>query len=1011
MCLIDSGATLSVVHPSLIARIQGLHTLTIEEHEGCLRMADGNNIDIKGKVLLDLHLGGCHAIKHTFFIADVEAPLVIGMDFLEYHHGIIDIGAKTLTLNGFIFPCKLDDDFPNSIRVITTETQTVPPRSEMIFMGHLQEPPHFTTGLLRPTERDLEQGLFLVAKVVTHTVDDIPIRVINLDDSPRVLHQGQVAALCEVAPEVIPLDDSKPKEELDNSQLPEYLEQLFADSSEELEDDTQLDAVRSLLSKYSYAFASGREDLGRTNIVKHKILTGDARPIKEPPRRLPLVKREALSQEIQNMLNMGVIEESVSPWGAPVVLVPRKDKRWRVCLDFRALNKCTLRDSYPLPRIDDSLDALGGASWFSTLDLASGYYQVELDEGDKEKTAFVTHEGVFQFNVMPFGLTSAPATFEQLMERVLAGLHWSICVVYLDDIICFGSNFEDHLRNLGMVIDRIAQAGLKISPKKCQLFRRKVSFLGHVVSEEGITTDPQKVAAVSEWPRPANLRQVRSFLGFCSYYRKFIEGFARIAKPLHTLTEKDQKFIWSTECEQAFQMLKDRLIRAPVLGYPQETGDFILDCDASGTGIGAVLSQVQDGEERVLAYYSRVLSRPEQRYCVTRRELLAVVAGVKHFHHYVYGQPLLVRTDHGALRWLLNFKNPEGQVARWIEILQTYDLTIEYRPGTQHRNADGLSRRPCGSCPHCEKQEERDQKRQELLGQGPEVAFCGRIAAQKTAPWVESWTPEQLRAWQLEYPTLCDVIKWKEREEKPIWQHMKGAGPMLRIFWLQWETLELRNGVLYVKPSGNQKQAKSRLVAPPHIRTLILEYLHTHRTAGHLGIKKTQDNVRRRFWWPGLKKDVARWCRVCEQCQRRNLRNGRKKRLLQHEPVGAPMERMAMDILTFKEETDQGNTCVLVISDYFTKWVEAFAMPNHTAITVADVLVTEVFTRIGLPLVLHSDQGQEFQSQLMEELYKLLEIGRTRTAPYHAQSDGLLERFNRTLIAMLSKLCAENKET
>ena len=437
MCLIDSGATLSVVHPSLIARIQGLDTLTIGEHEGCLRMADGNNIDIQGKVLLDLHLGGCHAIKHTFFIADVEAPLVIGMDFLEYHHGIIDIGAKTLTLNGFIFPCKLDDDFPNSIRVITTETQTVPPRSEMIIMGHLQEPPHFTTGLLRPTERDLEQGLFLVAKVVTHTVDDIPIRVINLDDSPRVLHQGQVAALCEVAPEVISLDDSKPKEEIDNSQLPEYLEQLFADSSEELEDDTQLDAVRSLLSKYSYAFASGKEDLGRTNIVKHKILTGDARPIKEPPRRLPLVKREALSQEIQNMLNMGVIEESVSPWGAPVVLVPRKDKRWRVCLDFRALNKCTLRDSYPLPRIDDSLDALGGASWFSTLDLASGYYQVELDEGDKEKTAFVTHEGVFQFNVMPFGLTSAPATFERLMERVLAGLHWSICVVYLDDIICF----------------------------------------------------------------------------------------------------------------------------------------------------------------------------------------------------------------------------------------------------------------------------------------------------------------------------------------------------------------------------------------------------------------------------------------------------------------------------------------------------------------------------------------------------------------------------------------------
>ena len=650
------------------------------------------------RVLLDLHLGGCHAIKHTFVIADVEAPLVLGRDFLETHHGIIDIGDKTLTLNGFIFPCKLDDDFPNSIRVIITETQTVPPRSEMIIPSHIQDTPHFSTWLLIPTEQDLEEGVLLVVKVVTNTVDkDIPIRVINLGDSPRVLHQGQVAVFCEVTSEVVPLTNPELTEDVDDRpRLPDHLDQLLRDSITELEDESQLDAVRSLLMKYDYAFSGGKGDLGCTNIVKHKIVTGTARPIKEPPRRLPLVKREALSQEIQDMLSMGIIEESVSPWGAPVVLVPRKDKKWRVCLDYRSLNKCTLRDSYPLPRIDDSLDALGGASWFSTLDLASGYHQVEVEESDKEKTAFVTHEGVYQFNVMPFGLTSAPATFERLMDHVLAGLHWSICVVYLDDIICFGASFDDHLRNLGTVIDRIARAGLKISPKKCQLFRRKGSFLGHEVSQEGIATDPQKVAAVSEWPRPANLKQVRSFMGFCSYYRKFIEGFARIAKPLHKLTEKDQKFIWDPECDKVFQQLKARLITAPILGYPQESGRFIIDCDASGTGIGAVLAQVQNGTERVLAYYSRVLSRPEQRYCVTRRELLAVVAAVKQFHHYIYGQPVLVRTDHGALRWLLSFKNPEGQVARWIEILQTYNLTIENRPGSQHRNADGLSRRPCG---------------------------------------------------------------------------------------------------------------------------------------------------------------------------------------------------------------------------------------------------------------------------------------------------------------------------
>ena len=326
MCLIDSGATLSVVHPSMVVRMQGLHTLSIEEHVGNLRMADGNNIDIQGRVLLDLHLGGCHAIKHTFVIADVEAPLVLGTDFLETHHGIIDIGDKTLTLNGFIFPCKLDDDFPNSIRVITTETQTVPPRSEMIIPGHIQDTPHFSTGLLIPTEQDLEEGILLVAKVVTNTVDkDIPIRVINLGDSPRVLHQGQVAAFCEVTSEVVPLTNPELTEDVDDRpRLPDHLEQLLRDSITELEDKSQLDAVRSLLMKYDYAFSAGKGDLGRTNIVKHKIVTGTARPNKEPPQRLPLVKREALSQEIQDMLSMGIIEESVSPWGPQLSWCPAR---------------------------------------------------------------------------------------------------------------------------------------------------------------------------------------------------------------------------------------------------------------------------------------------------------------------------------------------------------------------------------------------------------------------------------------------------------------------------------------------------------------------------------------------------------------------------------------------------------------------------------------------------------------------------------------------------------------
>ena len=409
------------------------------------------------------------------------------------------------------------------------------------------------------------------------------------------------------------------------------------------------------------------------------------------------------------MEKAGIIERSTSPWASPVVLVKKKSGDWRFCLDYRLLNNTCYKDAYPLPRIDDCLDAVRGSSWFSTLDLASGYWQVSVHPDDREKTAFVTMQGLYQFKVMPFGLANAPATFERLMERVLAGLQWEICLVYLDDIMVFAQNFEEHMSRLSLVLDRVRQAGLKISPKKCDLFKKEVAFLGHIVGNEGISTDPKKIEAVSEWPRPKNATEVRSFLGLCSYYRKFVKGFADIAKSLHKLTGNDSEFHWTEDCEKAFTNLKERLTTAPILGFPLDETPFILDTDASGLAIGSVLSQLVEGQERVVAYYSRTLSDPERNYCVTQRELLAVVMSLKHFHHYLYGRPVVIRTDHGALKWLTNFKRPEGQLARWLEVVNTYNFTIQHRPGRQHNNADALSRRPCSGCHHCKRQETRQE--------------------------------------------------------------------------------------------------------------------------------------------------------------------------------------------------------------------------------------------------------------------------------------------------------------
>ncbi|CAK9799160.1 Retrovirus-related Pol polyprotein from transposon 297 [Anthophora plagiata] len=462
------------------------------------------------------------------------------------------------------------------------------------------------------------------------------------------------------------------------------------------------------------------------------------------------------------MESQGVIEKSESPWSSPIVLVKKKDGSTRFCVDYRRLNSITKKDSYPLPRIEDTLDALVGSSWFSTVDLQSGYWQISMEEADREKTAFCVGSGLWQFKVMPFGLCNAPATFERLMESVLRGLNWKVCLVYLDDVIIFGGHFAEELARLRQVFSRLRRAGLLMSPRKCSFFCRQVRYLGHIVTETGVKTDPEKVKAITEWPVPRNVTELRSFLGLCSYYRKFVRNFAGIAAPLHRLTEGKIGFSWSQECQGAFRELKGRLTAAPVLVYPDSGKDFILDTDASNFAIGAVLSQEQGSQEKVVAYFSKSLGRAERNYCVTRRELLAVVKAIAHFHHYLYGRKFLVRTDHAALGWLLSFKNPEGQVARWLERLQEYDFEVRHREGKAHGNADGLSRRPCAAehCKRCSRLEEKD------------LAVEMVAPANVLAISCETLDPEAWRRSQFDDEEVAFILGKKERGEKPARQEV-----------------------------------------------------------------------------------------------------------------------------------------------------------------------------------------------------------------------------------------------
>ena len=383
-----------------------------------------------------------------------------------------------------------------------------------------------------------------------------------------------------------------------NEDVPSYLQETYKDGSQNLS-PTQQVQFKNCLIKNQRVFARPGE-YGRTSLGTHKITLTDETPIKEPPRRVPLFKRHILEKEVNRLEKEGFIEKSDSPWSAQTVLVKKKDGSWRMCFDYRKLNDKTVKDAYPIPRIDDNLDALSGAKWFTTLDCNMAYHQVPLEEGDKPKTAFATPMGgLYQFTTMPFGLCNAPATFQRIAERALEGLQWHIAVLYLDDIIVYSSSFVDHLGDLTLVMKRLQNAGLKLKAKKCFIFRHEISYLGYLISEHGLKPDPSKCHTLKRIPRPCCVKEVRQFLGLTSYYRRFLKGYSDKAKPLYNLTGKNSKWKWDERCEDAFVSLKDKLTTAPMLAYPDVNGgEFILDCDASNFGIGTVLSQIQDGAEK-----------------------------------------------------------------------------------------------------------------------------------------------------------------------------------------------------------------------------------------------------------------------------------------------------------------------------------------------------------------------------------------------------------------------------
>ena len=937
--MLDSGATGNFVSSTFVQRC-GFETTSLLRQD-TVTLADGST-QTTGSMVQAAAVRIC---SYTDRLDLVTLPLIgydviLGMPWLYHYNPVVDWQQEVLT---FVQQCKrfrrkrvLKATPPTSGPTVgpvvsaVAEVRVTPPGN-----GHGRAGRTVNLVSAKSLKQDIRRGLVEQVTILRHARD--------LDSMSQASHS--------------PLPSHVATAELQEASLSSDARALA-------------DARREALAKFKDVFPEKLPDgLPPARSVDHKIeLIPGSAPPSRPTIRLSATELAELKKQLTELEEAGFIQPSKSPYGAPILFVKKKSGEMRMCVDYRALNNITVKNKYPLPRVDELFDRLQGAKFFSKLDLRSGYHQIRIDKDDVAKTAFRTRYGHYEFLVLPFGLTNAPATFMHLMHQSFIKLLDHCVLVFLDDILVYSRTLKEHRHHVHQVLEILREQKLYAKESKCELFMEEVEFLGHIVGRHGVRMMADKVKAVEEWPTPTCVGHVRSFLGTAGYYRKFIRNFSKLAAPLSGLTKDNVKFDWLAPQQEAFDALKRAVSQGPVLALPDPNLPYTVHTDASGFATGAVLSQNQGNGLQPIAFMSKKMLDAETRYPVHEQELLAIINALGEWRHYLMGAKFKVLTDHKSLQHFKTQPLLSGRQTRWKDTLANFDFDIEYIEGQTNVVADGLSRRV------------DHQHSSELLG-----LQCFTIA-----------TPRSHRISALT-SLMCDI------------QECYKADPVYRAALDQRRTrldpLQVKGGFLY--------HGADRLYLPNDqaLKTRVLGECHDAPTSGHLGKDKTIEQVKRRFYWPGMDAEIQQYVTSCDSCQRNKPSQQATMGLLQPLPIPErPWQQVSLDLITQLPKSKAGNDAIVVFVDKLTKMVHYVATTTTvTAPKLAELFLREVVRHHGVPDSILSDRDPRFTAHFWKSFWERLGTKLTMSTAYHPQTDGQTERANRTLEEMLRSYVNANQ--